>query len=176
MALFIVPGALLSFHFGANLVGVDHFSTLGRGVALFDHSCDFRAALQEPFFLLVEHPDGPFHELIGRFVKAALHVSLNQGFDLRAYVNGHIYGGLGTKGRLQTGLQDTILPDGLLPGVDELLDVIVETLDLLGLILWIKLAVGTDRVPVLVQLHLGFGLRHQSLRSHAYILYGLTAR
>jgi hypothetical protein len=80
---------LLNFHIGANLVAIDQFTTLGRGITLFDHARDFGAVLYKPFFLFVEHPEGAFHEFIGGLVDASLRVSLNEGFDLGTYVNGH---------------------------------------------------------------------------------------
>jgi hypothetical protein len=76
---------------GAHLLGIEKLSALGGSEAFFDLGGDLGMVIREPLFLLMQHLNGLLDEFIRGRMGAALHVLLDQGFQLRLEMNRHTF-------------------------------------------------------------------------------------
>ena len=67
---------------GADLLRVQKLSALGGSVAFLDLGRDIRMVVRQPLFLLMQHLNSLLDEFIRGPIRAALHVLLDEGFQL----------------------------------------------------------------------------------------------
>ena len=83
--MLVVPLAQLP----KRLLAIHQFTAFGLRKAMLDFRGNICAIVGQPLFVFMQHLNGSSNEFIGGLVGAALHIFLNERFELRLEMNRH---------------------------------------------------------------------------------------